>query len=116
MFLNLSHKKLDIYQVSREFVLECYRVTKDFPNEERFAITQQIRRAAISVYLNIAEGCSRKSLQERKRFFEISRGSMIEIDAAIELVNEVRYISIEKIQKLGNYLVRCFSMLSKMMV
>ena len=50
---------------------------------------QQIRRAALSVVLNIAEGCSRKSEAERKRFFEISRGSLIEIDAAFDIANEL---------------------------
>jgi four helix bundle protein len=114
MFLNLNHQNLDIYKLSRKFVVECYKVTKEFPHEERYCITQQIRRAAISVYLNIAEGCSRKSQNERKRYFEISRGSMIEIDAAMEIVNELGYISLEKIQNLGSYLVRCFSMISKM--
>ena len=46
--------------------LECYRVTRTFPNEEKFALTQQIRRAALSVHSNVAEGCSRKSVAERK--------------------------------------------------
>jgi len=75
MFLQLAHTKLDVYQFSQQLALECYRLTKQFPNEEKFALVQQIRRAAISVHLNLAEGCSRKSLAERKRFFEISRGS-----------------------------------------
>ena len=83
MFLQLAHTKLNVYQFSQELALECYRVTKKFPADERFAMTQQIRRAAISVHLNIAEGSSRKSLAERNRYFEISRGSVIEIDSAI---------------------------------
>jgi four helix bundle protein len=61
-----------------------YRITKIFPSEERFNLTQQIRRAAISVHLNIA-GASRKSELERKRFYEVARGSVIEIDSAIEI-------------------------------
>jgi four helix bundle protein len=79
MFLQLAHTKLDVYKVSQELALECYRITKQFPNEEKFALVQQIRRTATSVHLNLAEGCSRKSEAERKRFFEISRGSLIEI-------------------------------------
>ncbi len=73
MFLELAHTKLDVFKVSKEFVLFCYKETKKFPFDERFALTQQIRRAALSVHLNIAEGSSRKSLIERKRLFEISR-------------------------------------------
>jgi four helix bundle protein len=82
MFLHLAHTKTPVFIESKRFTLECYRITKDFPTEEKFAMVQQIRRAALSVHLNIAEGCSRKSATERKRFFEISRGSVIEIDTA----------------------------------
>jgi len=82
MFLQLAHTKTPVFQESKKFILECYRITKDFPKDERFAMVQQMRRAALSVHLNIAEGCSRKSEGERKRFFEISRGSLIEVDAA----------------------------------
>jgi four helix bundle protein len=114
MFLQLGHQKLDIYDVSRAFVKECYTLTKMFPQDERFALTQQIRRAAMSVHLNIAEGCSRKSLAERKRFFEISRGSLIEIDAALDSAADLNYCKKDDLQSLGLTMVRVFSMLSKM--
>ena len=91
MFLQLNHQKLDIYGVSRSFVKECYGVTKHFPSEENFSLVQQIRRAALSVHLNISEGCSRKSEAERKRFFEISRGSLVEIDAALDVSADLGY-------------------------
>ena len=61
MFLKLGHTKLIVYQFSQDLVLECYKITKLFPLEEKFALVQQIRRAAVSVHLNIAEGSSRKS-------------------------------------------------------
>lgn len=85
MFLHLNHQKLDICQFSRPFVKECYKITKTFPPDERFILIAQIRRAALSVNLNIAEGASRKSALERKRFYEIARGSIIEIDAALDI-------------------------------
>lgn len=56
MFLQLAHTKLGVFQASRLLTLECYRITRLFPADERFAMTQQIRRAALSVHLNIAEG------------------------------------------------------------
>lgn len=114
MFLKLSHTLLDIFKVSKEFLLLCYQATQKFPKEEKFALIQQIRRAALSVHLNIAEGCSRRSLAERKRFFEISRGSVIEIDTAIEIAIELNYIKSEETLILGEKLVRCFQMLTKM--
>ena len=58
MFFQLAHTKTPVFQESKKFTLECYRITKDFPGNERFAMVQQIRRAALSVHLNIAEGCS----------------------------------------------------------
>lgn len=56
MFLKLNHQKLDIYGTSRQFVFECYALTKKLPIEEKFGMITQIRRAALSVHLNIAEG------------------------------------------------------------
>lgn len=82
------------------------------PSEERYNITQQIRRAALSVKLNIAEGSSRKSEIERKRYYEIARGSIIEIDAAIESAFDLNYITKEQIEPLGKILNRSFGLLS----
>ena len=62
------------------------------PADEKFGMISQIRRAALSVHLNIAEGASRKSEIERKRFYEIARGSIIEIDAALDIANDLKYL------------------------
>lgn len=114
MFLQLNHQKLDVFIIAKSFTLECYRFTKQLPAEEKFNMIQQVRRASLSVYLNIAEGCSRKSLAERKRFFEISRGSIIEIDAVLDLCESLDYGRKENLQLLGEYMQRTFSMLTKM--
>ena len=114
MFLQLPHQKLDVYKATRSFVLQCYMHTRNFPPEERFNTTQQIRRAALSVHLNIAEGASRKSVDERKRLFEIARGSIIEIDAALDVAEDLGYINLSQIKELGELLIRCFQMLSKL--
>ena len=112
MFLQLAHTKIDAYKESKKLAMECYRVTKTFPSEEKFAMISQIRRAALSVHLNIAEGCSRKSVVERKRFFEISRGSVIEIDAAIGVAYELQYCEIQSLQLLGALIVSNFKQLT----
>ena len=114
MFLELAHTKLDVFKISKEFVLSCYKETRTFPSEERFAMIQQIRRAALSVHLNVAEGCSRKSLAERKRFYEIARGSVIEIDTAFDIALNLGYTSKEKLADLGVLLVRSIQLISKM--
>ena len=114
MFLQLNHQKLEVFKASQEFVLECYRFSNTLPNEERFNLVQQIRRASLSVSLNIAEGSSRKSEKERYRFFEISRGSIIEIDAALDLCENLNYCQKSKLDNLGKLMVKIFSMLSRM--
>lgn len=83
MFLKLAYTKLNVYQQTRKFTLECYKVIKLLPADERFAMVQQLRRAALSVHLNLAEGAPGKSLTERKRYDEVSKGSLIEVAAAI---------------------------------
>ena len=114
MFLQLAHTKLDVYKFSHQVALECYQITRRFPNEEKFALVQQIRRAAISVHLNLAEGCSRKSEAERKRFYEISRGSLIEIDTAIGVAYDLGYVTLDELKPLGESIIKTFRILSGM--
>ena len=114
MFLELAHTKLDIFKAAKEFVLACYRETKFFPADERFTLISQIRRAALSVHLNVAEGCSRKSEKERKRFYEIARGSIVEVDTALDIAVSLHYTTKEKLNELGTLMIRCFQMISKL--
>ncbi|HEV8506208.1 MAG TPA: four helix bundle protein [Chitinophagaceae bacterium] len=114
MFLKLNHQKLDIYGISREFVFECYRLTMKLPGEEKFGMVTQIRRAALSVHLNIAEGASRKSPTERKRYYEVSRGSVIEIDAALDIASDLKYLTEIDTENLGRSMINCFKLLTGM--
>ncbi len=114
MFLELNHKKLDVYQLSKQLIICIYQLTKKFPPEERFALASQLRRAVVSVHLNIAEGCSRPSEMERKRFLIIARGSLIEVDAALEIATQLNYLDKAIIVKEGNLIIRCFQLLTKM--
>ena len=83
--LNLSHKNLEVYKISLKLIKEVYAITKGFPKEELYVLVSQIRRAAISVCSNIAEGASRISRAEKKRFYEISRSSLVEMDTQFEI-------------------------------
>mgnify|MGYP006167338001 CR=1 FL=1 len=112
--LQLSHKKLDVYQISLKLVKEIYTVTQQFPTEERFLIVNQVRRAAISVCSNLAEGSARKSKQEKIRFFEISRSSAVEIDTQFEISLILQYVQNEQIAQLEQYLESVFRMISKL--
>lgn len=77
-------------------------------------MVQQIRRAALSVKLNLAEGCTRKSTVERKRYLVIARGSVVEIEAVLEVAVDLNYFSKESLETIGELLNKCFAMLSKM--
>jgi four helix bundle protein len=114
MFLSLKHKSLDVYQAVREMVKEAYKVSGMLPPEEKFNMVPQIRRAALSVKLNLAEGASRKSVVERNRFLEIARGSVVEIDAALETGVDLSYYSKDELNVMGEMLNKCFAMLTKM--
>lgn len=112
MFLNLNHYKLDVYKSARELRFECYKILPKFPESERFNLTDQIRRASTSVVLNITEGCSRKSETERKRYFEMSRGSVIELDSCFDMIIESNYIKTEDLDKIGKLIKTTFILLS----
>ena len=114
MFIQLKHKSLDVYQAIRDLVTETYKVSLKLTTEEKFNMVQQMRRAALSVKLNFAEGCTRKSPQERKRYFEVSRGSVVEIDAVLETAVDLGYFKMENLKVSGQLLNRCFAMLTKM--
>jgi four helix bundle protein len=68
MFLKLTHKEYDVFKVSKELVLETYRITDSFPPKEKYGLTSQLQRASVSVILNISEGCSRKSIKNENDF------------------------------------------------
>jgi len=74
----------------------------------------QIRRAALSVHLNIDEGASGRSLAERKRYYEISRGSVIEIDAALDIASDLSYLKEIETENLGKSMIKCFKLLTGM--
>lgn len=112
--LPLQHKNLTVYKKSIELVSEIYFRTKDYPVAEKYGLVSQLRRAAISIPSNIAEGASRKSLKERKRFYEIARSSLVELDTQVEISLNLKYLrknEIEKVEKLANEI---FAMLSRM--
>ncbi|KQT16876.1 four helix bundle protein [Chryseobacterium sp. Leaf404] len=115
MFLNLNHYKLDVYKSARELRFECYKILSKLPIEERYNLTYQIIRASTSVVLNITEGCSRKSETERKRYFEIARGSVIELDSCFDITVESEYLALNDLEKIGNKLKTTFILLSGML-
>lgn len=114
MFLQLAHTNLEVYKNSYQLTLEVYRVSKLLPDSEKFNLISQIRRAALSVHMNIAEGSSRKSVVERQRYYEMARGSVIEIDAALDIAFGLNYVSEQQLERLGERLIVTFKLLTGM--
>ena len=86
-----SFQDLIVWQKAHQFVLDIYRFTKPFPADERFGLTSQIRRAAVSVPANIAEGFPKRSKIDKARFFNIAQGSLEEVHYYLILAKDLGY-------------------------
>lgn len=106
-----SFEKLIVWQESKEFVKVIYKITKDFPSDERFGLTSQLRRATVSIASNLAEGTSRKTNKDQARFTVISYSSAMEVLNQLIISKELSYISEndyilarQKLEKITNLL------------
>ena len=97
-----NYKDLDIWKRSIELVEEIYRLTKTFPKEELYGLTSQMRRAAISIPSNIAEGFTRFHDKEYKQFLYISLGSCSELSTQIIIASRLKYLDDNKSNNLLN--------------
>ncbi len=87
-----THKDLDVWKRSIKFVTSIYQITKSFPKEELYGLTSQIRRSAISVPSNIAEGAARNHKNEFKQFLYISLSSCSELNTQLTIAHNLNYI------------------------
>ncbi|MBL7763603.1 MAG: four helix bundle protein [Chitinophagaceae bacterium] len=90
-----SYRDLIVWQKSMKLVTEIYTITKSFPSDELYGLTSQLRRCAISIPSNIAEGYGRNSTGDYKRFLQIAAGSIFELQTQIEIAGNLKYISKE---------------------
>ena len=88
-----NYKELKIWQKSVDLAVRIYEITKEFPKEELYGLTSQIRRSSSSIPTNIAEGCGRNSNPEMRRFLIISSGSSSELEYQLLLARDLNYIS-----------------------
>src|SRR5260221_1364943 len=88
-----SYKELIVWQKAINLVKEIYLVSEKFPRTELYGLTSQIRRAAVSVPSNIAEGYGRKSIKEYSQFYSIAYGSLLEVETQIIIAKELAFIS-----------------------
>ncbi|MFI5385283.1 MAG: four helix bundle protein [Fimbriimonadales bacterium] len=109
-----GYKRLRAWQVSMELVAESYRIATLLPDSERYGLFQQLRRAAVSVPLNIAEGWGRNSKAELARYSDIARGSLHEVDAALEVAILLKYMNRPEIENANSLFKRVGTMLLKL--
>jgi len=95
-------RQLRIWELSHNLTLKIYRITKDFPKEELFSLTSQMRRSSSSIPTNIAEGCGRGSNSDYARFLQIAVGSSSELDYQILLAKDLEYIDNTLYAELNN--------------
>lgn len=91
--MEFSFERLKVWELSREIVREVYTLTKVFPNDERFGLIDQLRRAAVSIPSNIAEGSGRTSFKDQAHFVEIAYGSLMEVCCQLTVAVDLLYIS-----------------------
>ena len=111
---NFSYKNLIAWQKAIVLLKLTYKLLDKLPKNEEFGLKQQLRRAAVSVSSNIAEGSGRKSLAERKRFYEVARSSAIEIDSQLEASVALQCINEEDCKEINLIVMEEFKMLSKL--
>ncbi|MEP6674705.1 MAG: four helix bundle protein [Ferruginibacter sp.] len=113
--LTLSHKKLLAWQKAIDLAVLLYEVCKKLPKEELYNLQSQIKRAALSISNNIAEGASRISKKEKYRFFEISRSSLVEIDNCLVVCIAVKHFSKDDLTEIEFKIVELFKIITGLM-
>jgi four helix bundle protein len=109
-----THKDLIVWQKSVTFVTEIYKFTTAFPDTEKFGITSQLRRAAVSIPTNISEGAARHSRKEFIQFLYVSLGSVSEIDTLLLIVGNLKYSETNELSKLQQQVEEIKKMLTSL--
>ena len=105
-------RKLDVWAKAHALTLAIYRVTAGFPTEERYGLTSQLRRAALSIPTNIAEGCGRNTDAEFNRFLEIAMGSSSEVEYLLLLSRDLNYLNSDTFERLADGVIEVKRMLA----
>ncbi len=107
-----SIEELDVFKLSHEMTLKIYKLTKDFPGEERFGLVSQMRRAAYSVPMNLAEGSHRLNTKEYRQFVGITKGSAGEMKYQLLLAKDLKYVEENTYDELRSRYERISQMLT----
>lgn len=111
---NFTYRKLNVYQLSKTLVKDIYGMTAEFPVNEKYALSDQMRRAVVSIPSNIAEGTSKTSPKEQYHFLEISYGSLMELMCQTEIAFDLCYISKDQFCQIEEEIGNIYKMLLSM--
>lgn len=103
----VDYTNLEVWIESRKLTLMIYTLTKDFPSQEIYGLTSQIRKCSISIPSNIAEGIGRQHQKEKIHFFHISRGSLFELETQLFLSWDLKFINDVQLEELQSQIVLC---------
>jgi four helix bundle protein len=106
------HKKLKLWAAAMELVVNVYQLTKVFPKEEEFGLKSQLRRAAVSIPSNIAEGLTRASKGDKRHFLNIAQSSLSEVDAQLEICHRLGLIDDASLEKSEQLMREVYMLLS----
>ena len=109
--MDKPHKKLDVWKLSMELSMTVYRLTAGYPRDERFGLISQMRRAAVGIPSNLAEGAARSSDNEFRNFLSIARSSLSELDTQLDLSQQLGFITVESRSEVDGLLTRVDKML-----
>jgi len=107
-----SFEDLIVWQKSHRLALEIYKITKDFPKEEKFGLVSQMRRAAVSIPANIAEGFKRRGIKDKINFYNTSQSSLTELQNYLILTRDLKYISSTILNQINNHIEEIGKMLN----
>ncbi len=106
------HKKLDVWQMAMDLVIEIYRITESFPKEEKYGLSNQLRRAAVSVPSNIAEGAARNTKKEFVNYLHMAQASLSELDTQVEVARRLAFLDRKTWEDLDRMVHRVDKMLT----
>jgi four helix bundle protein len=110
--MDKPHKKLDVWKMAMDLAKLIYQITENYPSEEKFGLISQMRRAAVSIASNIAEGAARQGKAEFRNFLSMAQGSLSELDTQLELSVRLGCLNNQKYDEISSMMVRIDKMMT----
>jgi four helix bundle protein len=100
------------WQEAHRLTLEMYKITKQFPDNEQFGLTNQMRRASVSAESNIAEGFGRNTAKNKSQFYAVAKGSLLEVQSQLLIARDLKYIDGKYFEKINNDIITAIKLVS----